>query len=107
MAEQDDVFGLTGERLVVAPGATLALLVEGATGQIASVLRYFSGGSCEILNAPIGSTLTAAVLVSRQGHGYLLGTSETVNVEGAARYYILATGVTTTFMHLRGLSGGF
>lgn len=104
---QGDVNGLLGERLVVGPGATLALLVTPQAGQVSQTLKYFSGGSAEIVQAGAGLTATGTTLVNLAGTGYLLGTTEAINISGPARYYIIATGSTTTLMSLRGLSAGF
>lgn len=107
MPMQSDVFGVIGEKIVVGPGATLAFLVGATAGQLSSTIKYFSGGSLEIIQAPVGTTWAGASLVNLQGTGYLMGTSEAVNLSGPVRYYLMATGSTTVCYHIRGLSDGF
>lgn len=110
MAREVDIQGLSAGRINIGPGATLAVYMQQQAGEAASIIKYFSGGSCEILGAPppaVGQTWTGASLVNLAGTGYLLGTSESLALEGACRYYLMATGATATVMQLRGLSPGF
>jgi len=106
MGYQGDIYGLGATRVVIAPGATNAVLIQGINYQSASLFKYFSGGSLEIINCPVGSTLTGAQLVTATGGGYLMDAGEKLSVDGAARYYAMATGATTTAMLLYGLSSG-
>lgn len=108
MADDNRIFGLNTIPFIVPPGATLALLVEGVQGQGAQLLKYGSGGSCQIIGVTLGTTMTAAQLVSAgNSGGYLMGTSEAVSIDGAARYYLMATGSTATIMQIRGLTAGY
>lgn len=108
MADSNNIFGVIAEQLVIPPGATLAVLMTGNAGQCSEVLKYYSGGTLQILGVTVGTTLTAAQLVSAgNSGGYIFGTSEALTVDGAARYYLMATGATCVVMHLRGLTAGF
>lgn len=109
MADSNNIYGLSSVPVVVPPGATLAVLRVGTEGQQAQLLKYFSGGSVSIIGiTPLGATYSAAELVSAgNSGGYLLGTNEVVSIDGAARYYLMATGATAVVMQLKGLSQGF
>lgn len=107
MGRDLEVFGFIGEKVFIPPGATLAVVMGVTAGQMGSVLKYFSGGSLEIVNCPPGSTLTGAQLVTANGTGYLFGSQEAVNFDGPARFYLMATGATVIAYYLRGLSAGF
>ncbi len=107
MARENDVNGLGATQLVIAPGATNAILVSAVPGEVASLIKYSTGGSLEIVQAPYGASYTGASLVPLIGTGYLMGVSEVISLTGPARYYLIATGATTTVMNLRGLSSGY
>lgn len=115
MADREsDIRGLTGRKYTVAPGATNALLIEPTTLEGAGILKYFSGGSLEIYHAPQGSPLlngattqagASLVALSAGGTmGYLMGTSEIVNIDGGCRFYLMATGATVIAYQLKGLT---
>ena len=104
-AQQDKIFGLYPQQIIVPPGATNAVLIQNVAGEVGMIIKYFSGGSCQIINAPPGATLTGPQLVSYGNTGgYLLGTTEAVSVDGPARFYLQAYGATTIIMLLKGLS---
>lgn len=112
MARENGLEGVVGIKVTIAPGATNAVLMTPIAGEISSGIKYFSGGSLEILQCPSGSTLTNAQLVAAQGNStYLLGTPinqyESLNFDGAVRYYLMATGATVVCYQLKGLSTGF
>ncbi len=113
---QDDITGLSGYKQIIPPGATLAVLISPENGETGSILKYFSGGSLEIVQAPVSlngataaQTWTGASLVNLQalGRTYLMGAGETVNVSGSARYYLMATGATAVAYLLNGLTSGY
>lgn len=104
-AQQDKIFGLYPQQVFVPPGATNAVLVQPVAGEQAVIIKYFTGGSCSLIQAPPGATLTGPELVSYGNTGgYLLGTTEAVSIDGPARYYLMAIGATATIMLLKGLS---
>lgn len=108
MADENRIFGLDTVPFIIPPGATLAVLITGSEGQAAQLLKYGSGGSLQIMGVTLGVTMSAAQLVSAgNSGGYLFGTSEAVSVDGAARYYLMATGATTTVYQIRGLTAGY
>jgi hypothetical protein len=120
MARESDLYGIIGEKLTIAPGATNALFMPGYPGELASIVKYVSGGSLEVVGAPpgaslpnfagasyVGSTWLGLSLVPFIGNGYLLGSTEILNITGPARYYLMATGSTVIAMHFVGRSQGF
>jgi hypothetical protein len=107
MARESDVKGFGATKLIVPPGGTLAVLVDAWAGECSGVLKYFSGGSLEICGVPPGVTYTGASLGALAGMGYLMGTSESINDTGSARFYLVATGATAIAYCLKGLSAGF
>jgi hypothetical protein len=101
MARESQSCAIGATNYVVAPGATLAFLVTPVAGEVSHALKYVSGGSLEIVQAPLGtngfapgSTWAGASLVNLGGKGYLMGITEAVNIDGPARYYLMATGAT-------------
>ncbi len=111
MARELTVYGFAVTLLTIPAGYSLALLVSPAPGEIASTLKYFGGGSLEILQAGFTQVSAQTQVVfpvqTAVAQGYLLATTESLNTDGAARYYLAATGTTTQAYLLRGLSQGF
>lgn len=108
MATQSDNFGLGATRIAIPAGATNAFLVTPLPYGVNQMFKYFSGGSVEIIHAPGSSALTGAQLVAAgSSGGYLLSTQEIVNIDGPARYYLMATGSTAVVMQCYGLSSGY
>lgn len=89
--DKDNIVTLKGERLAVGLSAIIGITL--VPGQQVAVLKYFSGGSLEIG----GSALT-------WGAGYLMGTSEVLNMKSQGTFYLAATGATAVAMLLRGKS---
>lgn len=115
MAREADTYGLGATQFIVAPGATLALLVTAEAWECGSGIKYFTGGSLEIQPAPPyqggfgysgGATWAGASLVNLIGKGYLMGTTEAISISGPARYYLMATGATVTCFKLVSYSAG-
>lgn len=103
----ENIMGFGSSQLIVAPGATNALLVFPAAGQNYTRLKYGSGGSLEIIGVPDGVTLTAAQLVSASGNHYLVGTTEVIDIpKSAPRFYLSALSATTIVFYLEGRSSG-
>lgn len=107
-----EVNSIFGKQILVAPGATNAVIVGGTAGQMGGILKYFTGGTLEIASVvpAIGATTSTAdtsALISQIGLGYILGTSEAIPFDGAARFYLMASGSTVTAMVARGLSEGY
>jgi hypothetical protein len=93
--DRRDIHGLEGFRFSV--GLSTIIGVTVVAGLNASVFKYFSGGSLEIVT---GSTPIP------WGLGYLYGTSEAVQIDNSTTVYFAATGSTATVMALRGRSAG-
>ena len=103
MARELTAYGFAATLLAIPAGSASAMLIFPNSKEISMTLKYFSGGSLEIFNAPLGNTTGSANGVSA-GLGYLLATSEVVNATGAPRYYLCATGATAVAYLLIGLS---
>ena len=107
MSRWTDIYGFAPVQITVPAGGTNAILVTPVAGMVAGTIKIISGSSLEILQCPVGTTLTGATLATMQGTGYLLGTSEVFNYGGAARYYLCATGATAVAHLLQGMGPGF
>ena len=104
-SSSDSVFGLGATQVIVPPGATLAVLVQNLPLQNASTLKILSGGgSLEIHGTITGTTMAGSSLAPLLGKGYILGASEVLNIDGPARFYLMATGQTMIACLLKGLS---
>lgn len=107
MGRENNIYGVSAAVITVGIGASLARLIEPVPGECASVIKYFTGGSLEIIGAPPGTTYAGATVTALAGTGYLFGTAEAMNIDGAGRYYLIATGATAQCYLLRGLSQGY
>jgi hypothetical protein len=108
MGRENDINGIAPSRVVIAPGATNSRLIQPIAGEISSGLKYFSGGSLEIVQAPLGTTLSGTQLIATSADNkYLISNGEVLNFDGGVRYYLMATGATTIAYIMRGLSTGF
>lgn len=103
-SSSNDIFGVSPLSVAVPPGGSLAIYVEGLERQTSVLVKYFSGGTLEIHQALLGTTMAGASLNALQGTGYIFGTSEAVSVDGPARFYLMATGSTAVAKLLRGLT---
>lgn len=129
MARELTVYGFQATLIAVPAGASNAFLVRPMPGEVSCQLKYAAGGSLEIVNAnpgvldpsapnrpggasailvyPNGVTANPGVTNTAAGIGYLLGTGESLSWDGAARYWLVATGATATVYLLRGLAQGY
>lgn len=111
MARELTAYAFAATLLTIPASYSLALLVTPAPGEMSMRLKYFAGGSLEILQAGFtqisAQTQVVFPVQTAVGQGYLFGTTEEISVDGAARYYLAATGTTTQAYLLRGLSQGF
>lgn len=113
-SSDDTIASLGTTRIIIPPGATNAVYVDRVAGCNYMVLKYFSGGSLEIIgvgmtNPPAnnqGVTLTGAELVSAAGKHYIMSTTEVLNVAGNPPFYLQALNATTICMAIRGKSSG-
>jgi hypothetical protein len=89
---------------MVPVGGTLALFMQPQAGQISTMLKFFSGGTCEILppgftqtnvGVFLGTTLAAATLGAITGSGYCFSAGEALTINGPAAYYLSSTGATS------------
>lgn len=102
MAREIFISGVQATQLIILPTGASALLIQPINGEMSTVVKYVSGGSLEIQQAPYGTTKTITL-----NQGYIFGTTEFLSFTGAARYYLAATGATTIVYLLKGLSDGW
>lgn len=124
-SSSDDLFALFGARYTIGSTSANALFVDILPGQKSITVKYLSGGTLEILpastgmslvgggsqsfwspNFTSGSTQTLAMLQALSGTGYLMGTSEVLNFDGAPRFYLSAIGATTFVTVIRACGAG-
>lgn len=95
MRSDDEIQSLLPVRVAV--GLSQVIGVTVTAGQIATTLKYFSGGSLEIVS---GNT------ASPWGLGYLLGTTETYNANMIGTLYLAASGATAIAHVVMGKTSG-
>ena len=112
----DSVFTLGATMIKVPVGATAALLITPFAGQVNCLIKYSSGGTCEILPAgltQIALNLFAPVaqpgqtLLALSGSGYLLGANEALSIPGPASFYLSSTGATSVLYAIFGKGQGY
>lgn len=101
MAREADTYALGATQFFIPAGATNALLVLPEWGEVSHTIKWVSGGSLEIQHPPLGPSyaagqtwMGASLAALGTGNGWILGTTEADNVNGPARYYLMATGST-------------
>lgn len=108
MPSQSDLFGLGTTQVIIAPGATNAAWVDFGSLTSSVQVKYFSGGTLEIVGSPRGGTMPGASLAGLPGTQYIMGTSEVQSFDGPVRFYLMASGATTIACLMAGLnSPGF
>lgn len=103
ISSYDSIFAFGTTQLVVAAGATNAILIEPRAGQVNMRMDVLTGGSMFIIGVTMGQTLTAASLAFGSSH-WLVPSSHTI--AGPARFYLAAGGATGVIMALIGLNQG-
>lgn len=103
-SSSDAIFGVIASQVPVGSGATHAVFVDISPRQGALTLKLLSGSTLEIHGALNGSTMAGASLAPLIGTGYFLGTSEVLNIDGPARFYLMSTGATAIVCMLKGLT---
>lgn len=98
----DSIFGIGSTRIIIAPGATNAVYLSPLAGQNTTLLKYFQGGTLQLIGVPYGVTLTGAELVSAVNNHYLVGNNEILSFDGPITCYLQAMAATTTVMMIRG-----
>lgn len=105
MARENDQFGVGPTLLTIAAGYSLALWVRAQPGEVGSDLKYFTGGSLEIMQ--VATPGQSGIAQTAAGQGYLMGTTEKQSFSGPASYYLCATGATTQAYLLRKMGTGY
>lgn len=124
-SSSDDIFALLTSRVVVPIGATASVFMDILPGEKSMTIKYLSGGTLEILPAytglsltpggtqlfgslpfTSGGTQTGAMLLALSGTGYLMGSSEVLNFDGAPRFYLSSLGATSVVAVIRACAAG-
>lgn len=94
--DRRDIFGLEGFRVSVGLSSVIGVTI--VPGQIATVVKYFTGGTLELVNG---------LTPSPWGMGYVFGSTEALAIDQSTTAYFAATGATVTVMMVRGRSAGY
>ena len=109
MGSNTDVYGLFPSTLTIPLGITLPVLMEAKQLQTSGALEYLSGGTLWILGITYGQTLAADAAATVFAGGtfiYNVQSGRAINIDGAPRFYLAATGATVVCQLLRGLGPG-
>lgn len=98
MSDRNSVYSAYGVRYAVGLSSILQIGTE--RGLIATTVKYFSGGSLEL----VGFDSTGATIT--WGSGYLFSPRETLNIDNSGDIFLAATGATVIAMVVRGRSAG-
>ena len=115
MARDINICGLGGTQITIPPGSTNAVYILPESGELSSAFNYISGGSVMLFAVPrdtnnvlyaqgqtwLGPSL---VVIGNSALGYVLSTTATYNVQGAAHYYLMAVGATAVVGKMVGYS---
>lgn len=102
-------YGVSPQVRYIPTGITTAVLMQPVAGEASSAIKYYSGGSLLVMQAPVGTTSPGASLVAGYSNllYYVAATSEAINWDGPCRYYLAAVGATVVVMEIRALSEGY
>lgn len=102
-SSSSDIFSLGTTACNIAPGASLAQWVDFGAYATSVQVKYFTGGSLEIIGAPFGVTNQGGFSNVLSGNlGYVMGTAEVQSIDGPCRFYLRATGATVTALMMVG-----
>lgn len=107
---QDDIFGLKTFTRAIPSGFTNAVLVTNESFESGSVFEQVSGGTVWITGVSMGQTLSAAdldAIFTGATNLFLMQSGRSINIDGAPRYYVAATGATAVVQWLRGTRAGY
>lgn len=105
-SSNDNIQTLETGKIIIPVGATLAVKVAQIPEQVALTMKYFTGGTLEIIGitAGPGATYSASQLATLSGNGYLVDSTEVLNYGGPTAFYLSSTGATTTVYYQRGMN---
>lgn len=122
----DRIYSVSPSNAIILPGATLALFVNAAPGQLYTQIKNVGntggleilpcsmgvsliGGGSQMQGSPnfiSGSTQTPGMLAALSGTGYMLAANEVVTLQGPVRFYLSAPSATCIVAVLKGLGAG-
>ncbi len=103
-SSSDNIFGLGTTQIAIPAGATLAKWIDCGEKVTSIQIKYFSGGTLEIVGSPLGGTMPGASLAGLPGTQYIMGTSEVQSIDGPCRFYLMASGSTAVACLMYGLT---
>ena len=103
-SSSSDIFGLGTTQVVIAPGETNARWIDFGSLVTSVQVKYFSGGTLEIIGSPAGGTMPGASLAGLPGTQYIMGTTEVQSFDGPVRFYLMASGSTAIACLISGLT---
>lgn len=103
-SSNEEIYGLQSQQAIVPAGATNALLIENVGRQTSILIKYFSGNTLILFGTVNGSTMAGPSLVAGYSNGYIMSTTEAIQLDGPVRFYLCAQGATGTAMILKGLT---
>jgi hypothetical protein len=98
-SSQQFVYGLGVTQVPIV--ATVATRIIPPAGTNSSVVKYLSGGTLAVVNGGASGSLGMSAAL-----GYILSTTETVNVSGPASFFLSAGGSTSVAQIMFGFSSG-
>lgn len=103
-SSSNDIFGLGITQVIIVAGGTNARWIDFGACVTSVQIKYFSGGTLEIVGSPAGGTMPGASLAGLPGTQYIMGTSEVQSIDGPCRFYLMASGATTIACLMAGLT---
>lgn len=100
----DDIFYLLTEQLVI--GASISATIPAIPYQVASQLKYGSGGTLFVIGPTFTIGSTAYGSTFSQGNKYIVGTQESLSLDSRGPIILGAEGATVTCYLMRGLNRG-
>lgn len=94
MAREADIHSFEGQRVTIGLSSIIGITLT--AGQVATLVKYLSGGTLEFGGASLS-----------WGQGYVVSANEAVAADSSGTLYACATGSTVVVCILRGKSSGF
>ena len=96
-------------------GLSTPIFMSPQPGQLNTLLKFSSGGTCEILSPGqtqigigvfLGTTQANGVGMSLVGTGYAFSAGEVITISGPASYYLVSSGATSILHAIYGKGQG-
>lgn len=92
------VYSLDTTPIFVPPGVTNAVLVAASPTQNSANIKYGTGGTILLFGCTFGTTMAPGAFASllTAGNYYLMGTSESLSLNGPTYFYVAQSTVAAT-----------